>query len=114
MVNVADVLNLPPPSLNGGRYTGQPFQKDAPWGNFPALPDAGYLNTVALRSADPPPGAQYHIPGGGLRPGNNTPVLPTEMTAMNRRVKGLNVVCMPEPQDKAARNDEVFRGFAYI
>ena len=114
MVNVAEVLNLPAPSFNGGRYTGQPFHKDAPWRNFPALPDAGYLNYVALRSANPPPGAQYHIPGGGLRPGNNTPVLPTEMVAMNHRVKGLNMVCMPESQETPSRDNNVFRGFAYL
>ncbi len=109
------VLNLPPASLNGGRYTGEPFEKDAPWRNFPALPDAGYLNVVALRSANPPPGAKYHFPGGGLRPGNNTPVLPVEMTASGHRVKGLNLVCVPE--DKSGRDDNHnwgFRGYSYL
>lgn len=112
----AKLLNLPPPSLNGGRYTGEAFHKDAPWRNFPALPDAGYLNMIALRSANPPPGAQYQFPGGGLRPGNNTPVLPIEMTDASNRVRGLNLVCVPSAP--VGLNDcdtnKQFRGYEYL
>ena len=66
---------IPPRALNGGLYTGEPFQKDAPWRNFPAVPDAGYLTHVNLRSAQPPPGATTQF-SAGLRPGNNEPRLP--------------------------------------
>lgn len=60
----------PPPSLNGGLYTGAPFHPNAPWANVPATPDAVYLMMENLKSANPPPGAQYHVPGS-TRPGNN-------------------------------------------
>lgn len=65
----------PPPSLNGGLYTGEPFAKDAPWRNFPAIPDAGYLIHYNLRSANPPPDAIYQYPGN-VRPGNNYQTMP--------------------------------------
>lgn len=31
----------PPPSLNGGLYTGESFK--GPWGNVPVIPDATYM-----------------------------------------------------------------------
>ena len=64
------------PVLNGGLYTGEPFQKDAPWGNYPAKPETGYLINQNLKSANPPPLATYHYPSANHRPGNNTPELP--------------------------------------
>ena len=64
-------LPPPPPTLNGGLYTGEAFAPDAPWRNFPATPDAVYLTQVNLLSAKPPPGATQQIPGG-WRPGNNS------------------------------------------
>jgi hypothetical protein len=64
------------PKLNGGLYTGEPFKKDAPWGNFPVKPETGSLINENLKSANPPPFAVFHYPGGEHRPGNNTPVLP--------------------------------------
>ncbi len=67
-------MSLPPPSLNGGLYTGRPFAADAPHRNFPVAPDAGYMTFHNLRGAAPPPDAICQPPaGGGLRPGNNTP-----------------------------------------
>lgn len=64
---------VPPPTLNGGLYTGEQFAPGAPWGNVPATPDAGFMIHYNLRSANPPPGAVYQYPGGASRPGNNTP-----------------------------------------
>jgi hypothetical protein len=64
------------PKVNGGLYTGEPFIKDAPWGNVPSKPETGYMMQVNLKSANPPPLAQYHYPGAEQRPGNNTPELP--------------------------------------
>lgn len=60
----------PPRSLNGGLFTGEPFAKDAPWGNVPVIPDVDYMTNVNLRSANPPPGAVFQYPGN-MRPGNN-------------------------------------------
>jgi hypothetical protein len=63
---------VPPPSLNGGLYTGEPFGPADPHRNFPAAPDAAYLTFHNLRSAAPPPDAVCQPPaGGGMRPGNN-------------------------------------------
>ena len=87
----------PPPSLNGGLYTGEPFMKDAPWRNFPATPDAGYLTNVNLLAGGnrPPWQALYHIPGGGVRPGNNTPYFPADMAGGCKRLPTLNIVGVP-------------------
>lgn len=64
------------PKLNGGLFTGQPFEKGAPWGNFPVEPETGAYINKNLMSANPPPLARYHYPGAEHRPGNNTPELP--------------------------------------
>ena len=42
---------------NAGWYTGCEFQPGAPWGPVKTYPDASFLTHVALRSANPPPGA---------------------------------------------------------
>lgn len=68
-------LNIPPPSLNGGLYTGEPFEKDAPHANIPIIPDGGYMTHFALRSANPPTQALFQY-NDNYRPGNNTPVMP--------------------------------------
>lgn len=70
-----DNLGIPPRALNGGLYTGEPFKKDAPWGNVPVIPDAGFMVHYNLRSANPPQSALYQYPGTE-RPGNNTAVFP--------------------------------------
>ena len=67
---------LPEPSLNGGLYSGELFNKGAPWANVPAVPDSGFLIHYNLVSAAPPPGAQYQYPGGEERPGNNYTTFP--------------------------------------
>lgn len=62
----------PEPTLNGGRYTGEPFHADAPYRNFPAMPDGAYMLTANLLSAGPPAAAvRQPPPGANLRPGNN-------------------------------------------
>jgi len=62
---------IPPRSLNGGLYTGEPFLKNAPWRNFPYVPSADAIMQEQLKSANPPPGAQVLYPSGNTRPGNN-------------------------------------------
>lgn len=67
---------IPERALNGGLFTGEPFQKDAEWGNFPSVPASAIQNHVNLKSANPPNMALYHMQVG-YRPGNNTdPVMP--------------------------------------
>lgn len=70
-------LNIPPPSLNGGLYTGEPFKENAPHANIPIIPDTGYIIHYAMRSAHPPPPVEalYQYPDNH-RPGNNTPIMP--------------------------------------
>lgn len=84
----------PPPKavLNGGLYTGQPFAQDAPWRNIPIEPDAGVYAFGNLRGLAPEP-ALYMLPGGGLRAGNNTPLLPASHASS--RILQLNAVCVP-------------------
>lgn len=82
----------PPASLNGGLYTGEPFRQGAPWANVPITPDAGVYNFTNL-PANAPKLAKYMVPSGGLRPGNNTPMLPAEFT--RSRPNGLNSICIP-------------------
>jgi hypothetical protein len=65
--------SIPPPALNGGLYTGEPFK--GPWGNVPVVPDTDYMINVNLRSARPPPEALTQYPGGP-RPGNNVQKMP--------------------------------------
>lgn len=65
----------PPPSLNGGLYTGEPFKKGAPYANIPVTPDAGYMIHYNLRSANPPLDALFQYPGN-IRPGNNFQTMP--------------------------------------
>ncbi len=66
---------LPKASLNGGLYTGEPFAKNAPYANFPAVPDTGYMIHYNLRSAIPPVDALVQYPGT-TRPGNNEQKMP--------------------------------------
>lgn len=62
--------HIPPPSLNGGHYTGEPFHENAPWATVPVIPDVTFLTHYNLRSANPPQEALYQYPGSE-RPGNN-------------------------------------------
>lgn len=77
----------PPPSLNGGLYSGEPFAPKAPYANIPVVPDVGYMIHYNLRSANPPPGAIYQYPGN-IRPGNNFQSMPGI-----KRAKEYNLLC---------------------
>ena len=68
-------IKIPPPPLNGGLYTGQPFMKGAPWANIPYIPDSDFMTNQALRSANPPNDALYQYQGT-VRPGNNFQTMP--------------------------------------
>jgi hypothetical protein len=60
----------PGPSLNGGLYTGEPFVKNAPYGNIAITPDATvYINNNLARGNQPPPSAKYQYPA--TRQGNS-------------------------------------------
>jgi hypothetical protein len=76
---------IPPPSLNGGLYTGEKFKGE--WGNYPATPDVVYMMKYNLLTAKPPPGATCHYPGT-IRPGNNSPEYPDI-----HRIAGYNLAC---------------------
>lgn len=65
--------DVPPPKLNGGLYTGEPFK--GPWGNVHVTPDVDYMTHVNLKTANPPIEALMHYPGGP-RPGNNSQKMP--------------------------------------
>jgi hypothetical protein len=66
----------PPPSHNGGLYTGEPFWPGAPWRNFPVTPDTSHYVHLNLRSATPPHQALYQYPSADHRPGNNFSPMP--------------------------------------
>jgi hypothetical protein len=59
----------PPRKVNGGLYTGEPFAKEAKWGNVPVIPEA-HVYAQNLESANPPPYGAAQIPSY-TRPGNN-------------------------------------------
>lgn len=62
----------PPPALNGGWYTGQPFKAGAPWATVPVVPDWSLMLQHTLRLADvPPPPQAFWQYAASHRPGNN-------------------------------------------
>ena len=101
------MTSIPPPALNGGLYTGDPFKPGAPYANVPLTPDAGFLTNVALRTANPPPGAtEQHVIG--LRPGNNRTVMNgLEYDADN------GLLLVSGPQRKTVANCK-FTKYAYL
>jgi hypothetical protein len=63
---------IPPPSVNGGLYTGEPFIKDSPWANVKVKPTWAYMTNQNLRSSSIVPiGALFQMPVN-YRPGNNS------------------------------------------
>lgn len=87
------------PKLNGGLYTGEPFNQDAPWRNFPAEPSTGFLintNLKSIETVEPHPQQFFHYPGAGQRPGNNTPALPGIVNC-----NGLNVYTIDDGKQSA-------------
>jgi hypothetical protein len=114
--NSSSYEHPPKPTLNGGLYTGEPFAPNAPWRNFPIEPDAGVYAFGNLRGIAPE-AALYMLPGGGLRPGNSTPLLPAEHTSS--RIAHLNAVCIPPSAYAAASAvgngaNHGFRQFSYL
>ena len=93
----------PAPKLNGGLYTGEPFAKDAPWGNVPVIADIDYMVHYNLRSANPPIEALYQYPGT-VRPGNNW----QQMTGLGKP-NGYDFICTPciKKKECYAANGEV-------
>jgi hypothetical protein len=60
---------IPEPPVNGGLFSGPPAT--GPWGAIPVYPTTTNMIHNNLRSANPPPGAVFHYPGGQNRMGNN-------------------------------------------
>ena len=89
-------LGIPPPSLNGGLYTGEPFHENAPHANIPIIPNTGYMIHYGLRSANPPTEALYQYPDN-LRPGNNTPLMPGVSEFANGKY---GLLCQNSPRPK--------------
>lgn len=95
--HVENVFTPPPkPVLNGGLYTGKPFADNAPWANVPVIPDVSYMIHKNLKSAHPPPGAEFQYPGGN-RPGNNTQIMPGVQQSKNNNYSNFycNAACGP-------------------
>lgn len=106
----------PPPSLNGGLYTGTPFDPNGGWRNYPVPPDAGNYQFGSLTGVSSAPvAARYMMPGGGLRPGNNTPLVPQDYAGS--RIDDLNAICVPQnayaPRPDPDANHG-FRGYSYL
>lgn len=87
-------IKPPKPSLNGGLYTGEEFKKNASYRNFPNEPDSVYLNTYALKSANPPPGVEFQFPDT-FRPGNNLPN--TQLIGLSVFDNKHSIVCTHTP-----------------
>jgi hypothetical protein len=75
-MNTNPNANIPPPALNGGLYTGVPFQQNAPWANVQMRPSSAYMTRLGLEKVDIddvlPPSMAYYQMTPGFRPGNNT------------------------------------------
>lgn len=101
----------PPPSLNGGLFTGEPFLQDAPWRNIPVVPDTSHMIHFTLRSASPPEDALYQYPGGGHRPGNNYTPMPGVVP-----VGGTfpDLLCTPDRPRLPQQPQPRFSKFSYI
>lgn len=63
---------IPPPRLNGGLYTGEPFMKGAGWANIPIRPTTAYMTNQNLRSSSIVPLPALFQMNVGYRPGNNS------------------------------------------
>lgn len=76
----------------------QQQQQPPPWGSTSSIaPDAGFYNFFGFARSDespiPLPAAAYQVPGGGLRPGNNTPLRPSSRKST---VPWLHAMCVPD------------------
>lgn len=109
--NIADVGYRPPPkpSLNGGLYTGEPFEETGLHRNFPVQPDSVNYHITNLKSANPPPGAMHQFPDT-IRPGNNLP--DTVALGLSRYSTNHSIMCTkrPAPED-TMKNDSISKDF---
>ena len=70
------VAPIPPRTVNGGLYTGEPFAAGAQYANVPIVPDAGVMLRDGLHIGNsPPPGANMQYVSW-QRPGNSSPQTP--------------------------------------
>jgi len=88
----------PAPKLNGGLYTGKPFDPNCPWGNVPVTADTAYMTHVNLRSANPPKEALYQY-AGHTRMGNNYLQTP----GVNRYSESNSILCVTVSEDDAPK-----------
>lgn len=94
--NVSEVrasIGIPPCQTNGGWSTGRIAEPGAAWATIPSVPDAGYMLTVDLASAGPPPGASSQFHPSSFRPGNNTPYM-SGRVRMGNPTMGLDALCV--------------------
>ena len=75
-IDPKEPIGVPPRQVNGGLYTGEPFEANAAWGNIPIVPEAD-VYSQKLKEVAPPFGAN-HIPGY-TRKGNNTQNFPNHI-----------------------------------
>lgn len=94
---------IPPRSLNGGLYTGEPFWENAPWRNFPFVPSSDRIMQEQLRSAHPPPGARVLYPSGNTRPGNNR--IDQKGIKVYDEERYGDMMCAPQKKKESARQD---------
>ena len=90
-------MEAPPPKLNGGLYTGEPF--NGVHGNYPVKPDAVYMTNENLRSANGPVEGLFHYPGNN-RPGNNS----QKMTGVKQFSSNTNIQCLDDNTVNSTRS----------
>ena len=89
---------VPPPKLNGGLYTGEPFMKDAPWANIPVRPTTAYMTNQNLRSSSIVPiGALFQMTAGYRMGNNSDDLMPgvTRFTGDQNFGPFKDVLCLP-------------------
>ena len=84
---------IPPPRLNGGLYTGEPFRAGAGWAAVPTVPDSIALIQNTLPSANPPPGIVGRQVPLDARPGNNSYVVSYESLGFGPLQGGSTLQC---------------------
>lgn len=69
-INLDHKISIPPRSVNGGLYTGQPAS--GPWGNIPIVPDSHVMiDTHYINGFQQPPPDMKYQAISTIRPGNN-------------------------------------------
>ncbi len=92
--------NIPPFKLNGGLYTGTPFEQNAPWANVPIRPSSAYMThyglTLKNKYDNQTPSMSFYQMTPGYRPGNNTDDTITGLVSCD----GLSCVPLPTCEHK--------------